>query len=994
MAEAKVRYQGSYLKGVKARVGTILETNYKLDINTREKILADYLSDEQLPHWYFYSNTPEEIARHLFIITQLLSSNVGQIYHVSDDSRVITYLINIGRDYPGRLERVIEENMNMRIASFDSESTVNGVRIVSLEKITQEPARYTPEQEAAIIKLKSDLAYYGENRDLIHTNRFIESLSSRYLLEEIESTLEPKRSERHLVFYNRICDTAEPLVDISDVQYEDDIGRIEKSSRVMIGVANPGHEFIPQILRIFEKRGINLKRTYFDLFRHPQGDVAIFTTYFNLGYSLSGLEDALKEAIISGQHEETQAAAAGALIVQNTSKRILEEKIESILRRLPSRSNPHDAMKAIEELKELCRQNGTIGTGPESHSFYLNSVTDFLEAARFAGIDEVPEVLRLLLGYEAFDEFFVTAQANGISSNLPGYRIKHSIARGPAKGGLRIDPIVSFDEVAALSFMMTWKCARSRILYGGAKGGLMLNPRTFEGTAIDYFDTLSSFGRSLFLVSGPMRDVPAGDVGCGPKEIGHMFEGFKSALRDLAVMSYGLKPGVTMIGPRIVSVQEARRMLAEHFDVDWTDPVIIGELVRNETYLELVTAAQITGKPKLGIEARGAATGLGMAYAVLAAVGNLYLDGQWKPNRPLSKEEEAVLRKACSITEAVILKEESEQAYGKVDFKPEDAVVHGRLLSADEWKLLSEKVYPALLTGKTLSVQGSGKVGGSLLTSLKPYGVKLIAIADAGGAIFGDDLDMDEVLAAVENSRNHPDKALRASCVHATKNVQERILGLSGSSKVLEIECDIVAPAALENAVTEENARRIKAKLEVCGANGPNSSRAEKILAEQGVTVLYDFLANGAGVTASYFEWLRNLTDRFRYEAERIRHVPFDISCMDPYVMPEFKTRLKKILANGESRNTTESWNLMLRDIMFAALNEDYRFAKDHKVSMKTAGFLNAQLRVLAATLVRMEEKDRQSMMARLPDKSRALLKPFMEHPEVKLFMQKGGKNY
>ena len=994
MAEAKVRYQASYLKGVKARVGTILETNYKLDINTREKILADYLSDEQLPHWYFYSNTPEEIARHLFIITQLLSSNIGQIYHVSDDSRVITYLINIGRDYPGRLERVIEENMNMRIASFDSESTVNGVRIVSLEKITQEPARFTAPQAAAIEKLKSDLAYYGDNRDLSHTHRFIESLSSRYLLEEIESTLDPKRSERHLVFYNRIVDSKGPIIDISDVQYEDDIGRIEKSSRVMVGVANPGQTFISQVLHVFEKRGINLKRTYFDLFRHVQGDVALLSTYFAPGYNLAGLSEALQEAIVTEQEGAQTTDSLHTTVVQNSEKLKLEEKIESILRRLPSRSNPEEALRAIEELKALCKLNGTIGAGPESHSFYLNCVTDFLEAARFTGIDEVPEILRLLLGYEAFDEFFVTAQANGVSSNLPGYRIKHSIARGPAKGGLRIDPIVSFDEVAALSFMMTWKCARSRILYGGAKGGLMLNPKTFEGSAIDYFDTLSSFGRSLFLVSGPMRDVPAGDVGCGPKEIGHMFEGFKSALRDLAVMSYGLKPGVTMVGPRIVSVQEARRMLAEHFDVDWTDPVIIGELVKNETYLELVTAAQITGKPKLGIEARGAATGLGMAYAVLAAVGNLYLDGKWKPNRPLNKEEERVLRRACSITEAVILKEEAEFAYGKVDLKAEDAPVHGKLLSAEEWKLLSETVYPALLEGKTLSVQGSGKVGGSLLTSLMPYGLRLVAIADAGGAIFGDALDAAEVLAAVESSRNHQDKALRASCVHATKNVKERILGLSGSSKVLEIECDIVAPAALENAVTEENAHKIKAILEVCGANGPNSSRAEKILSDRGVTVLYDFLANGAGVTASYFEWLRNLADRFRYEAEKIRHVPFDINCMDGYVMPEFKIRLKKILAGPESRNSTESWNMLLRDIMFAAFNEDYHFSKTHKVSMKTAGFLNAQLRVLAANLGRMDEKSRQSLMNRLPEKTAELLKPFMEHPEVKLFMEKWNNNY
>lgn len=113
MAESKVSYQAAYLRAIKTRVGAILENNYKIDINTRQKVLEDYLGDDQLPHWYFYSNSPEEIARHLFILTQLLASNVGQLHHVSDDSRVITYLINVGRDFPGRLERIIEENASM-----------------------------------------------------------------------------------------------------------------------------------------------------------------------------------------------------------------------------------------------------------------------------------------------------------------------------------------------------------------------------------------------------------------------------------------------------------------------------------------------------------------------------------------------------------------------------------------------------------------------------------------------------------------------------------------------------------------------------------------------------------------------------------------------------------------------------------------------------------------------------------------------------------------
>lgn len=519
-----------------------------------------------------------------------------------------------------------------------------------------------------------------------------------------------------------------------------------------------------------------------------------------------------------------------------------------------------------------------------------------------------------------------------------------------------------------------------------------MDPRGFTGSPIDFFDTLSSFGRSLFLVSGPLRDVPAGDVGCGPKEIGHMFEGFKSALRDLAMMAYGLKGGVSMIGSRIVSVEDARRMLKENFDVDWTDSAVLRELSGSEEYLELVAAAQVTGKPKRGIAARGAATGLGMTYAVLAAVGNLYLEGRWSSSRPLSAVEEAALRAACAIDERAILREEGAEAYGvqRVDMGTARVRLSGRLLSDVNWKLLSERVFPALLAGKTLVVQGSGKVGGALIASLAPYGVKLIAVADAGGAVIGDGLDPAEILSSVENSRDHPDKALRASVVHAKKNVRERIEGAAAGVRILELDCDIVAPAALENAVTEKNAARIRAKIEVCGANGPNSSRAEKILADRGVAVLYDFLANGAGVTASYFEWLRNLADRFRYEAEEIRGCPFDPSCMDPYVMPEFSERLKAILSEMEGEATTRAWNLLLRDIMFAAVNEDWRFAKEHGVSMRTAGFVNSQLRVLAAYLCRMDPAARETLETTLSPATKKMLLSFLAHPETVLLAARG----
>jgi glutamate dehydrogenase/leucine dehydrogenase len=110
------------------------------------------------------------------------------------------------------------------------------------------------------------------------------------------------------------------------------------------------------------------------------------------------------------------------------------------------------------------------------------------------------------------------------------------------------DPIVKFDEVCALAFMMTFKTAKSRILFSGAKGGLVISTRDFIDSRSDFIDTLSNFGRSLFLVTGPVSDVPAGDVGCRAEGIGVLFEGFKSALRDLAMIVIGIKQGAAVIG--------------------------------------------------------------------------------------------------------------------------------------------------------------------------------------------------------------------------------------------------------------------------------------------------------------------------------------------------------------------------------------------------------------------------------------------------------------
>jgi len=523
-----------------------------------------------------------------------------------------------------------------------------------------------------------------------------------------------------------------------------------------------------------------------------------------------------------------------------------------------------------------------------------------------------------------------------------------------------------------LAFMMTWKCARSRILFGGAKGGLIINPREYDSKSIDYFDTLSNFGRSLFLVTGPMKDVPAGDVGCGATEIGHMFEGFKSVLRDIALMVYGVKNNVSMIGDKIISLEAARRLLKDAFDINYDDKKILEQLGMDQEYLELVVAAQITGKPRMGINARNGATGRWLCYATLCAVTNMYFDGKWETSIPLTPEEQNVLKKIRLLTEDFILKKNGLE-----------------IIQDKDWDMLYGTIYPKMLRDKKIVVQGSGKVGGSVLQELKHFGVNIIAVSDAGGAVIGDHLDVDDLLQAVERSRNDPDIAKRGSVINAQKNIERRINGAKNGSAVLELECDIIYPAALENSVTEENALNIKAKIEVCGSNGSNSSKAEKILYSRGVLVVYDFLANGGGVAASYFEWLRNLYQRYKYEDEIVYKREFNACIMDQFIMPEFKERIHEILRNEESSAVTVEWNKVLRDIIFTAVNEDYQLAKENNVSMKDAGFMNSQFRVLSAALGKLPEETRKTLMKELPQKAKHTLKKFMNHPEAALYVPK-----
>lgn len=940
------------------QVTELLETRYELELNTAGKLIANFFQEGVMPAYYFFSNPPEDIADHLFVITQLLTANTEFIKLESRDGKCLTYFINVGRDFPGKLARIIEENEQTDIVAFDSIKTRSGIRILTLEKAGRAEFPWAPEEIAAMEKIRREMEQLG----LPFTRPFLKSLPPNYLREEVpivqQRSILKSRIFRHLRLFQLamendgvglLCDDAEPD--------SDQLNQGRPEIRLTIAVRQPDRAFVGKVLHIIEAHGINLHRTYFDIFenRETKDRVAIFSLYILADEPPQArVLEAIKRIEVVPPSEE-----------KKTSLRLEKELIGAIQTCSSANATEGQLEAAFRLLRARIGENRDIGSQREHLNFLLNALTDFYDACERLGLAETTPILRRLLAFKSMEEFFVSSQREGNKSNIQGFRFNHNVARGNGKGGLRLDPIVQFDEVLALSFMMTWKGARTRILFGGGKGGLIINPRDFIDHRLDFIDTLTNFGRSLFLVTGPARDVPAGDVGCGPGEIGILFEGFKSALRDLALMAYGLKKGITLIGNRAISLYEARKILQEHFDIDYLDQRLLKALITNETYLELVTAAQITGKPRMGIEARNGATGRGLCYSILALVTRLYLAGRWQPATPLTDREEKLLREVALINGQVL--EESSAT---------DAI------SAEDWQVLCKSAYQKLLRNKRVIVQGSGKVGASALQELAFYGVNVVAVADVGGAVIGDHLDVEEMIAAAQSSRER-------SVIAAKNNVARRIPGAREGAVILEMPCDILLPCALENVITAEAATRVQAGIIACGGNGTNTSKAEQILFNRGISVLYDFLANSGGVTASYFEWLTNWADRLRYEAEIIRAEPFDINEMERLLMPEFRARLQGILLEEEPARATEGWNNLLRDIMFAAVNDDYDFANCHGISMKQAGMMNAIARVLAAEAARRGEPDRRAFLDELPEATQEFIKPFLTHPEFALLSRR-----
>jgi len=306
---------------------------------------------------------------------------------------------------------------------------------------------------------------------------------------------------------------------------------------------------------------------------------------------------------------------------------------------------------------------------------------------------------------------------NGRINVFKGYRVQHSDMRGPSKGGIRFHHEVDMDEVKTLAFLMSWKCTVIDIPYGGAKGGVIVNPKELSKNELEQLSR--GYIRKMAPVLGPERDIPAPDVYTTPQIMAWMMDEF-SKLKGHNVF------------------------------------------------------AMITGKP---IELGGS-------------------EGRDK------------------------------------------ATAQGGIFALEEVMNLLE------MKKSTAAVQGFGNAGYTFAKFLYDDGFKVVAVSDSSGGIYNENgLDIDKVW-------DH-------------KQATGRVSGFSGSKDItneelLELDVEVLVPAALSYQITENNAKKIKAKVIVELANNPTKPEADKILFENDVFVIPDILANSGGVAVSYFEWVQN----------------------------------------------------------------------------------------------------------------------------------------
>jgi len=316
-----------------------------------------------------------------------------------------------------------------------------------------------------------------------------------------------------------------------------------------------------------------------------------------------------------------------------------------------------------------------------------------------------------------------------------GYRVLHNRVLGPGKGGIRYHPAVTRESVAALAALMTWKCALVDVPFGGAKGGVVCDPKSLSEAELRRITRrfISELGDDI----GPHTDIPA---------------------------------------PDLYTNQQTMAWIYDTYDV---------------LHPGLNNRAVVTGKP-------------------LALGGSL-------------GREDATGRGCLNVTE----------------------------------RFIARGVAPKLtsLDGVRVVVQGFGEVGTAVAQLFQVAGARILAVSDSQGGI------VDEQGLDLGTTLEH-------KVVHGT------VVGTPDTRTItnedlLELECDILIPAALGAQIHRGNAQRISARLVVEAANSPVTPAAQRILHSRGIPVIPDILASAGGVTVSYFEWVQNNANE-RWELDEI----------------------------------------------------------------------------------------------------------------------------
>jgi glutamate dehydrogenase (NAD(P)+) len=370
---------------------------------------------------------------------------------------------------------------------------------------------------------------------------------------------------------------------------------------------------------------------------------------------------------------------------------------------------------------------------------------------------------------------FPVTMDDGTVQVFTGHRVQHNVSRGPGKGGIRYHQDVTLDEVRALAMWMSWKCACVNIPYGGAKGGVVVDPKQLSIREVE--GLTRRFTTEISPLIGPDRDIPAPDVNTNAQTMAWIMD------------TYSMHHGYTISGV-------------------------------------------VTGKP----------------IAVGGSLGR------------------------------------------------NEATARGAVFTLLKWAEATGRD----LTGQRVVIQGYGNAGSVAATLLAAEGCTIVAVSDSTGGI-------------------HNPAGLEPAKVSAWKQEHGTVVGFPGSAEVtnreiLELDCEILVPAALENQITRQNAPNLKARVVAEAANGPTTPEADEILYDRGIFLIPDILCNAGGVTVSYFEWVQDMQSFFWTE-ERI--------------------------------------NESLKGIMDRAFEAVHDMSQLHEVEMRTAAYMVAVARVAEATMLR-----------------------------------------